>query len=429
MKSKRHCQGYDPVFQPQGPHSLHPAPNPHTSGSQTSPTVSTQNRHYSVSSAGSTSNHGATITTSSPRSHSDFSFSRPPEQLLPHINQPYKMDSQSPSGLPAYSSTGRRKLLLDRNSQRLNTDVASSIIHDILTMAIKHSIEEICTFPGSTIPTPLPIPKDSVPNLEPIRKVYDIAFAPGLDKLLDSGSSKWYTRHGFRILSSDRHLLGLMLAYLTLVGNNSANSSSDIATLASQEARITWALLGLCIRADNDGGEDADRLARRFKALEAILTGDPLTSTASTSMADFVHQDEPEPEVRGSAFEKQLAKRSDEFWKAIETAARSQRRIQTQKDDTIPNPNDNENLTTAITQCRGLLDGMENRDIIYSILLQTQSTPPTPNPSSSSDGTISPDRAREKDLAKRFLQSQADGRATNQVFSTIASMAIRAFET
>ena len=88
---------------------------------------------------------------------------------------------------------------------------------DVSSVPAQRSIESICTIGGTKIPSIPPIPPDSVPNLESIRRVYDIAFAPGLDKLLESGSAKWFTREGFPLLSADRTRLGSLLAYLTLV--------------------------------------------------------------------------------------------------------------------------------------------------------------------------------------------------------------------
>lgn len=266
------------------------------------------------------------------------------------------------------------------------------------------TIESICTIAGTKVPSIPPIPPDSVPNLESIRRVYDIAFGPGLDKLLESGPTKWFAREGFPLLCADRTQLGNMLAYLTLVSNHS-DTLTENATLASQEARVSWALLELCIRPEHDSGEEADKLARRCRALGSILTGSPFSSP-TTSIADFVHQDEIEPETKASALEKQIARRSDEFWKLVEAAAASQ------------GPRGEGISPPVVKQCRPYLDGMENRDIIYSIMLL----------GSKSNGNGNGELASERDLARRYLETQANGRATNQVFATVSGMALRAFE-
>ncbi|KIX04990.1 uncharacterized protein Z518_05862 [Rhinocladiella mackenziei CBS 650.93] len=265
------------------------------------------------------------------------------------------------------------------------------------------SIESICTIAGANLPTIPSIPPDSNPNLDSIRKVYDIVFAPGLDKFLESGHTKWFAREGFPLLCADRNQLGNILAYLTLVSNHS-DTSTEKAALASQEARVSWALLELCIRPAHDSGEEADKLARRCRAFGAILTGEPFT-IPTASIADFVHQDDVEPEPKVSALEKQMAKRSDEFWELVETVAATQE------------PHGEGVSIPAVKQCRPLLDGMENRDIIYSTMLL----------GSKKDGNG--ELTSERELAKRYLESQASGRATNQVFATISGMALRAFDT
>ena len=98
-----------------------------------------------------------------------------------------------------------------------------------------------------------------------------------------------------------------MLAYLTNVSANHDAGANENAILASQEACCTWGLLSLCVRPDHNGGEEANKLARRFQILESLLTREPLTSTV-TSMSRFIHQEasepKPEPETRDGEVKK-----------------------------------------------------------------------------------------------------------------------------
>ena len=288
--------------------------------------------------------------------------------------------------------------------------MSDSNMTDTHATTVRHSIEEICTIAGTRIPNIPAIPPDSVPNLESIRKVYDIAFAPGLDRFLES-TQHWYSRAGFDLLANDRGLLGLVLAYLTLVSSNHESAMGENATLASQEARVTWGLLSLCLRPDQGEGEETTKLSRRFQILESLLTGEPLTSTA-TSMSEFIHQEEPElkPEPRfkeeltkQSTFDKQVIRRTDEFWRILESIAIAQGKGE---------DGDNE-IRAMLEQVKGLLDGKETRDIIYSILLLAWGK--------------NGDPSSERELAVRYLQTEAQGRATNQVCATLSGMALRAF--
>lgn len=273
---------------------------------------------------------------------------------------------------------------------------------DINPTSASRTIESICTIAGTRIPSIPPIPPDSIPNEDEIRKWYHANFAPSLDKLLDSGPTKWFTNKGFKLLFNDRNRLGSVLAYLTLVSTQANNPSTDNASLASQEARVTWMLLELCTRLDHDGGEEADRLARRCQALGAILTAEPFTSS-TTSIADFVHQEEAEPDVKMSAFEKQVSRRADEFWRLVESAAANQA------------PDGSGVSLKALKQIQPYRDQQENRDIIYSIMLLGSKQ-------AGQSGLSS-----EQGLVRTFLQNEARGRATNLVFSTLSGMALRAF--
>jgi hypothetical protein len=247
-----------------------------------------------------------------------------------------------------------------------------------------------------------------VPNLESIRKVYDIALAPGLDKLLES-STGWFAKEGFDLLATNRPLLGLVLAYLTLVSSHYDAPIDSNDTLTSQEARVIWAVLSLCVRPDHHGDAEADRLARRFRILESILTGEPLTSTAA-SMSEFVHQErtpEPEPkaDLKQSTFERQLTRRTEDFWKTLEYMATAQGHGESGVDEIKHN---------LLPQARGLLDGKENRDVIYSAAMLGWGK--------------NGDPSSERELAKRFLLTQSQGRATDLVSKTLAGMALTAFD-
>jgi len=284
---------------------------------------------------------------------------------------------------------------------------------DITSLSTRRrSIEEVCTIAGTKQPNVPPIPPDSVPNLDQIRKVYDVAFAPGLDKFLES-SQHWFAKEGFNFLPGNRKQLGLVLAYLTLVSANHDSGVNENASLASQEARVTWGMLRLCRETDLPAGEEATKLSRRFEIVESLLTHEPLTSTAS-SISEFIHQEEseakPESEAKSkeakkeSTFGRQVSKRSEDFWKILESIATAQGRGVEGIAD----------IQESLLHIKKLLDGRENRDIVYSMLLLGWGK--------------NGDPSSERELAKRYLQSEATGRATDQVCATLSGMALRAFD-
>ncbi|KAJ9664221.1 hypothetical protein H2198_000439 [Neophaeococcomyces mojaviensis] len=298
------------------------------------------------------------------------------------------------------------------------------------------TIEDVCSIHGQRGRDVPPLRPDLVPNFSEIRKVYDTFFAPGLDHVLETGYTKWFALKGFDLLTSDRSLLAQFMLYLTLISNTpnagvSGPVAPEQAALASQEARMTWSLLNLCVRQAQEGNdEDAEKFARRVKALEALLTSEPVVRTGS--MSDFVHQ-EPDNEtdiemvmegiptvannpLLEKPFMKQLAARSDEFWQLIEKAS--------EHPTTIP--------IEIFDQARALLDGQENRDIIYSIMLLGSLPKFHENNGrlDSESNNSSPSRAarrQEKEQAARLLETEANGRATNMVLQNLAGMGLRAF--
>lgn len=256
-----------------------------------------------------------------------------------------------------------------------------------------------------------------------------MAFAPGLDKFLES-SEHWYAAHGFDLLASDRNLLGLMLAYLTLVSSNHDAPINHNPTLVSQEARVTWAMLSLCTHSEgaSGAGDEADKLARRFRSIESILTGEPLINTAA-SMSEFIHAEpdpqQPEAEAEAKAvrdeqerveatrttFDRQVTRRNSEFWGTLENIATTQGRGAGPWGTGRSNEDE---IRDSIAEIRGFLDGKENRDTLYAALLLGWG--------------VNGDPSSERELSKRFLHNQAGGRATNAVAASLSGMCLRALD-
>lgn len=314
---------------------------------------------------------------------------------------------------------------------------------------LNRTIEDVCAIQGHHGREVPPLRHDLVPNFSEIRKVYDTFFAPGLDTLIETGPSKWFATKGFSLLTSDRSLLAQFMLYLTFISNTvnvdpsfagTAGMPPQQAELASQEARMVWALLNLIVRQAQEGinDEDVDRLARRVKALEALLTSEPVVRTGSIS--DFVYQD-PEPEndmmdvdvtqiptvannpLLDKPFNKQLRARSERFWQLVEKASEQPTSIS----------------AAIFDQLRQLRDGHEQRDIVYSIMLLgalPRNANQRPNTSSSqrsldqNSNNTSPTRLgleHERRQAERLLEVEALGRATNMILQNIAGMGLRAF--
>ncbi|KAK5092721.1 hypothetical protein LTR70_005283 [Exophiala xenobiotica] len=293
-------------------------------------------------------------------------------------------------------------------------------------MSSTRTIEDLCAINGQRGQEVPPLGPNLVPNFSEIRKVYDTFFAPGLDQLIETGSTKWFALKGW----------ALLITTPSLPSSASGTMLPEQAASAAQEARMVWACLNLVVsQAQIGNDDDAQKFANRVKALEAILTSESIIRTGS--MADFVHQD-PEPEADPDVdmsgiptvannpllekpFSKQMQARSDDFWRLVEEASALPRQVSPEMFDRL--------LT--------LLDGREERDIIYSIMfLGAQSNRSRANTNNENNnsrlGSSNPSlsraaRRQQKEQAIRLLETEAAGRATNMVFQNLAGIGLRAF--
>ena len=159
-------------------------------------------------------------------------------------------------------------------------------------------------------------------------------------------------------------------------------------------------------------------------------------------MSDFVYQDVeiesdiahmdvdgegiptvPNNPLLNKPFNKQLVARTDEFWQLIGTASERPTHISSDVFDRL----------------RQLRDGLEQRDVVYSIMLLGSDDVPMRDAitktesdlaSGGSSHSNSPHRLileQERRQAERLLESEARGKATNAVFQNVAAMALRAF--
>lgn len=107
MKSKRQCLGYDPVFQTQGQHSIHPASGSlPTSKPPASSAVAGHPRKQLISHE-ETARSGVINTLPVTSSPLEYPFAKQSE-ILPMLNQPYDMNNAN-QGIPPYATPIRRE--------------------------------------------------------------------------------------------------------------------------------------------------------------------------------------------------------------------------------------------------------------------------------------------------------------------------------
>lgn len=226
------------------------------------------------------------------------------------------------------------------------------------------------------------------------------------------------------------------LAYITFI-HNGQQTTSD--ALASQEARIVWSLLWLVHDAADlyDGGQNVEigPLVTSLDAFRALITGE--TMRHPSPMATTL-----EIPSSSSTLDRQVMRRRSEFWTSFNGFVSRLRRQAAAELDTA-------GCEADLEACRTRLDSLENRDVIYSIMLmqylsKREELGLNRAPSSSQDphsvrhteketSAGSDDeyrRKRQEDwaTAQGFLLREASGRGRSLVCANIAGMALRAWD-
>jgi hypothetical protein len=285
---------------------------------------------------------------------------------------------------------------------------------------------------GTQRPNLPPLP-DTPPNVDAIKTIFDTTFASGLDKLLET---TWFSKYAFQYLVNDLAFLAQILAYITLIHDRS--QYGEEVKLRSQEARITWALLGLCVR-PQPRTSHLRCITGRLHAISVILTGDGAPSGGDVVFEDGEGVDDVDetPQDNLSALQKQERERTHEFWRAVgrvvtnswNHSARAQR-----------SPQELESMDTAVgealDECRARLDNRENRDLVYSVLNMRHLSEKWAKDGgedvtmdgaaeSSQVGSTPNDAMVQWNVSRRFVEREAGGRSTSLVLSVIADMAAR----
>jgi white-opaque regulator 2 len=287
---------------------------------------------------------------------------------------------------------------------------------------------------GTQRPNLPPLP-NMPPNVDAIKTIFDTTFASGLDKLLET---TWFSKYAFQYLVNDLAFLAQILAYITLIHDRS--QYGEEVKLRSQEARITWALLGLCVR-PQPRTSHLRCITGRLHAISVMLTGDGAPSGGDVVSEDGEGVDDVDetPQDNPSALRKQERERSHKFWKAVgrvvtnswNHSARAHRSAQElEAMDTA--------ARQALDECRARLDNRENRDLVYSVLNMRHLSEKWAKDGgedvtmdgaaeSSQVGSIPNDVTTKWNVSRRFIEREAGGRSTSLVLSVIAGMAARAW--
>lgn len=220
------------------------------------------------------------------------------------------------------------------------------------------------------------------------------------------------------------------------------NQYGEEVRLRSQEARITWALLGLCVR-PQPRTHHLKCLTGRLHAISVVLTGEGVPPSGDVMFEDSDGVDDVEENTfePATALEKQERQRQHEFWRAVGRVVSNSwnHMVRSQK-----SPEEIEAMDAAaklaLDDCRARLDNRENRDLVYSVLVMRHLSENWAKDGSqdtamdgamefiyAGTGTTPVNATMQWNVSRRFVEQEASGRSTALVLSVLAGMAVRAW--
>ncbi|KAI0018497.1 hypothetical protein F4780DRAFT_518722 [Xylariomycetidae sp. FL0641] len=454
QKSKRECLGYDPIFKTQQQHAsnIQPAPNHHTSSASPSPgdpqsatasTASAATSYTHVPPVSSNTAPGTTLydpalaaaanpqaaiknealeypvidpalnnvlsTPSMSTSHFPAINSAIPHAVDHRAPDPPHLRGGGPSHVSSFTSASHSP------SQSLSTP---SPYHPRTPAysgypAQKMKVHELVGMGGATPPT-LDSPL-SQERLDEVKDLYEQVYAPGLEKFFEA---EWYTRlQGVNALVSSTAINEMLAGFLQSMAKTDTNDIASMQYSANLEFRVVWDLATLVFTSEykiNVGDRlpdpgDASEARNRVAVFEALLSG------------EFMDQNPLLPPSESADQATYTRMREFKFWYLLAE-------FLCIKDQ--PNMDMTGRRDQVLAQLREVLDGRENRDVLYSLAVIRALAPNYP---SDFESTLPPhldesDPKSKLAVARKFIQDEAQvtGGTTN-VVRRFSELAVRAF--
>ncbi|KAJ5505722.1 hypothetical protein N7453_004679 [Penicillium expansum] len=379
VKSKRECLGYDPVFRTQAstPSAIQPAPNPPPSLVYL-PILPILLRLPGTCPLRLNHSH-----------------------LLSTPKSPTASADQHEHGASIDSS-------LATNHQSNHTDMQNTGVprqqgSEPSYKAKNLYVNDLFSLRGIAPPPPHPVATLPPGRLEEIQAVFLATYAPAIDKLLEV---RWYSENALTLLMADAQLMADYSALIIAFNEWDLQDGETLARLESFEASIIWKSMSLCRQVpDGETGQQGRDWnlcvsCARLNVVEALLTWNHLDSNP-LSRELF--------QSRQLDFWDQVG----EFLTLYDNEASSAKQI----DDTL-------------SRCRQLLDTYENRDIIYSISVARhlgQRWADFPNSLPKVGYTTEKEAGTRLFVAQKFLEEEAEGKGTTQVYKRVCCMAVRSW--
>jgi white-opaque regulator 2 len=331
---------------------------------------------------------------------------------MPNFREDLKRDVQSAS---PYSSGASNSPHLRGGASHISPSSVASFEEDAAytTSTAKRTIAYLLDLGGPAPPRSATDVTQSPSMLDEVKHLYYSIYAPGLENFLES---KWFSVKGLAKLLEGKPLLEQFATLLQQFAKTSQNDAKEIAYTASVEGRVVWALAGMvrATAAEANGikefktvpsTDDPVEASNRLTVFETLLagriaSGNPLTAP-----------------VPGSTDHHRL--RELEFWYTLANFV------------CLPfeDPSSAKETDDTLAQLRNLLDGRENRDVLYSIAV-VRALGQRVSEYTDSDTPLHLDESDNKSkllVAKKFVADEAAGAGTTNVIRRLCDLATRSW--
>lgn len=328
---------------------------------------------------------------------------------MPNFREDLKRDVQSAS---PFSSGASDSPHLRGGASFLSPSSVASFEEDAAytTSPAKRTVNDLLALGGPAPPRSTTDIANSPTMLDEVKHLYYSIYAPGLENFLES---KWFSAKGLTKLLEGKFYLEQFAALLQQFAKTSQNDQKEIAYTSSVEARVVWALASMVRTSATEANgaktvpatDDPTEATNRLNVFETLLTGGVAAGNPLTAP------------VPGSTDHHRL--RELEFWYTLGNF------VCHQYEDAAAAKEVDETLSAL----RNLLDGRENRDVLYSIAV-VRGLGQRVSEYTDNDTPLHLDESDNKSkllVAKKFVMDEAGGAGTTNVIRRLCDLSARSW--
>lgn len=280
----------------------------------------------------------------------------------------------------------------------------------------KRTVSDLLNQLGHAPPVLPPYSEVTQSILDEIKHLFFSIYAPGLENFLES---KWFSTKGHIRLLNEKSIIEQFTGLLQQFAKATPGDPKEYAYTAAIEARVVWALATMVkqMAAELNGVkneyktglvpavDDPIEAGHRLQVFEALLNGQVASANALT---------QPVP---GSTDHHRL--RELEFWFTLGNFVC----LPFEENASIKEIDD------TLSALRNLLDGRENRDVLYSIAV-VRALGQRVSEYNDSDAPLHFDESDNKSkllVAKKFVADEGSGSGTTNVIRRLCELATRSW--